>query len=109
MTRVVQIEPGPIPTFTPVGTVRNQELGGFGRGDIAYDHFQIRINRLDLVQRILHIDRMAMGRIEHDGIDILIDERLHAIHHVGRDADPPPQRADGLSHPYRRWDGPALS
>lgn len=29
-----------------------------------------------------------MGRIEHDGIDILIDERLHAIHHVGRDADP---------------------
>ena len=40
-TRVVQIEPGPMPTFTAVGAGLDQRLGALGRRDVAADDRQL--------------------------------------------------------------------
>ena len=57
-----------------------------GRGDVARHHVQPGIGLLDAAQRARDVGRMAVRRVEHHGIHVLIDQRLHAVHHVGRDA-----------------------
>ena len=40
-TRVVQIEPGPMPTFTRVGAGVDQRLGRLGGRDVAGDDLEL--------------------------------------------------------------------
>ena len=40
-TRVVQIEPGPMPTLTPSAPASIKRLDRFGGGDVAGDHLDV--------------------------------------------------------------------
>ena len=44
-TRVVQMLPGPMPTFTRVGAGVDERLGGLGGGDVAGDDGDVRDTR----------------------------------------------------------------
>ena len=94
ITRVVQIEPGPMPTLMAVGTGIDQRLGAFGGGDVAgHDLHGVR-HALDAADGIEHAPRMAVGGVDDDQIDAGFDQRFAAriagLADTGRGGDPQP-------------------
>ena len=76
--RVVQIEPGPMPTLIAVGAGIDQRLGAFGGRDIAGDDLHRVRQLLDARDRVEHVLRMAVRGIDHDEVDAGLDQRLGA-------------------------------
>ena len=76
--RVVQIEPGPMPTLMASAPAVDQRLGAFGGGDVAGDHLHGVRQLLDAVDRVEHAARMAVRGVDHDQIDAGVDQRLGA-------------------------------
>ena len=77
-TRVVQIEPGPMPTLIRVRAGIDQRARRLGGGDVAGDD-------LDRVGQALHpLDRrgdlaiVAMRGVDHDQVAFGVDQRLGA-------------------------------
>ena len=81
-TRVVQIEPGPIPTLIEFGAGLDQSFRPFRGGDIAgHDLHRIR-HALDPRHRLEHAPGMAVGGVDDQKIDASVDQAL-ASHVTG--------------------------
>ncbi len=82
--RVVQIEPGPIPTLTPSAPAAHQGLRGLGGRDVACDHLLLLapfgFDALDGGDDAL---RMSVRRIDDHQVDARLAQRRYAIHGVG--------------------------
>ena len=77
--RVVQIEPGPMPTLMAVGAGIDQRLRAFGGRDIAGHHLHLVGGALDAVDRVEHVLGMAVRGVDHDEIDAGLDQLLGAV------------------------------
>jgi hypothetical protein len=93
--RVVQIEPGPMPTLIASAPASISACApSFGR-DVAGDHLHGVGEPLDAVDRFQHARGMAVRGVDHDQIDAGIDQQLGALKAAladrgrGRDAKPP--------------------
>lgn len=56
ITRVVQMEPGPMPTLIQLAPRFNEGAGGLGRGDVARDDAQVREGGAQLADLVDHFD-----------------------------------------------------
>ncbi len=86
MTRVVQIEPGPDAHLDRVGSVLDEIECRLGGHDIAADHLDVGILRLDLRDRLQHAARMAVRGVDHDDVDARFAQRRDALQGIGRRA-----------------------
>jgi hypothetical protein len=84
--RVVQIEPGPMPTLTPSAMVDHRPRC-IGRGDVAADHFDLRKVALDPTDAVEHALRMAVCRVDHEHVDACLGEQLGALLGARADTD----------------------
>ncbi len=64
--RVVQIEPGPMPTLTPSAPASNELARGLGRRDVAGDHVD-RVALLELAHGLDHVGSSARGPCRRRG------------------------------------------
>jgi len=86
-TRVVQIDPAPIPTFTAVHAPLNQRHRPVGRRHVAGHEVHFRKTVAHALDDIEDALRMAVGRVDHQDIDVGGDERRRAVHRVLRHAN----------------------
>ena len=95
MTRVVQIEPGPMPTFTASApaSIRSRQPSAVATlpATTSISHCC-----LDLLDRLDDVRRMAVGTIDDQDIDVLVDQAVGPleVEHADRRSDPQPS----LSH-----------
>ena len=82
-TRVVQIEPGPMPTLTPSAPASIRASRGVGGGDVAGDRRRRRSSLDDLAHDVDHAARVAVGGVDHEHVDAGVDERLGPLERVG--------------------------
>ena len=73
MTRVVQIEPGPMPTFTASAPASIRSLAPLGGRHVAGNHVDIPV-LLDLADRFHHVGRMAVGTVDHQHVDAFLNQ-----------------------------------
>ena len=95
--RVVQIEPGPMPTLTRVGAGVDQVPGGLGRGDVAGDHIDLEA-LFDLPDGLDDVLRVAVGGVDDDDVDLRFDQGLdplEVVHADGRSDPQPPAAVPG--------------
>jgi len=93
-TRVVQIDPGPIPTFTQSTPASisahpsiDQRAGPVGRAYIPGYNFDLALKSSgDLTDRFQYALGVAVRRIDDHEIDPHFDQGRHPIHDVGRHA-----------------------
>ena len=76
--RVVQIEPGPMPTLIEFGACVDQSSGAFAGRDIAGHHLDRVRHALDAGHGVEHAPRMTMRGIDHDEIDAGSEQALAA-------------------------------
>ena len=89
--RVVQIEPGPMPTLIAVGAAVGQRPRAARGRDVAADHLHFREGALDPANALEHALRMAVRGIDHQDVDAGRDQRLGALVGVATGSD---RRAD---------------
>ncbi len=77
--RVVQIEPGPMPTLIASAPAVDQRLRAFLCRNIAGNHLHRVGEPLDAVDGFQHVQRMAVRGIDHDEVDAGIDQPLGAV------------------------------
>ncbi len=78
--RVVQMEPGPMPTFTPSAPWSTSALAAVARGDVAADHLHLRDSlRLHPLHAVEHALRVAVRGVHHDHVDARLHQRLDAL------------------------------
>ena len=85
--RVVQIEPGPMPTLTPSAPWSTSALAPRGGRDVAADHLHLRIALLDPLHAVEHALRMAVRGVDDDHVDARRDQRFDALLGAVADAD----------------------
>ena len=86
MTRVVQIEPGPMPDLDGVGAGVDEGECRLGRGDVAGDDVDLEV-RPHLGHRVEDAAGVPVGGVHDDDVDAGGHERLHALEGVGAGAD----------------------
>ena len=69
-----------------VGAGVDEEFGRLGGGDVAHHHVQFGVFGLDAAQQRHDVGRVAVRRVEDDGVHVLADERIHTLHRIARDA-----------------------
>ena len=77
--RVVQIEPGPMPTLTASAPSVDERFRGRRGGDVAADHLGLRIRALDPAHAIEHALRVAVRGIDDDHVGAGFDQRFDAL------------------------------
>ena len=75
-TRVVQIEPGPMPTLMASAPAAISALAPSAGRDVAGDHLHGVRQPLDAADRVEHCARMAVRGIHHHEIDARLDQPL---------------------------------
>ena len=90
-TRVVQMEPGPIPHFYDVRPCADERFGRLRRRDVARHDGDIGILLLDILHHLGNRKAVAVRRIHGDDIYLCLDQLVHAFVRIARDAD---RRAD---------------
>ena len=70
-----------------VGARLDQRARAFARRDVAGDKLQLGVRLLDLADRFDDAVVVAVRGVEHDDVDLRLDERCNAVEHVGRRAD----------------------
>ena len=85
-TRVVQIEPGPIPHLDRVRARVDQRLRRLGGRDVAGDHLDVPLG-LDTPHHLDDGQRVAVGGVDDEHVDLGGDERARALERVRADAD----------------------
>ena len=94
--RVVQIEPGPMPTLTASAPWSTSALAAVRRRDIAADDLRLRDNCfLTHLHAVEHALRMPVRRIDDHDVDAGLDQRLDALFGVS----PTPTAAPTRSRP----------
>ena len=92
--RVVQIEPGPMPTLTASAPWSDQRLRAGGGRDVAADDLHIGIALLDGRDAFQHALRMPVRGIDHDHVHPCGDQGLDPLVGIAgrpdRRADPQP-------------------
>ncbi len=86
-TRVVQIEPGPMPTLTASTPRVDQRGGALAGGDVAGDQLDVGEGLAQARAGLQHARAVAVGGVDHQDVDLGLDQRPGAIHRVGRGAD----------------------
>ena len=90
--RVVQIEPGPMPTLIASAPASINALAPSLGRDVAGDHLHLVRQPLDPVDRFEHAHRMAVRGVDHDQIDAGGDQQFGALEagfaDRGRGGDP---------------------
>jgi hypothetical protein len=89
MMRVVQIDPGPMPTFTPSRPAATRSLRRLGRRDVAGDDRLGDAALLELADGVDDVLRMAVGGVDDEEVDVGLDQELGAVEvvHADRGAD----------------------
>ena len=93
--RVVQIEPGPMPTLTASAPASISALAPSRGGDVAGDHLDAVRQLLDARHRVEHALRVAVRGVDDDEIDLGVDQPLAPLEagiadaRRRRDAEPP--------------------
>ena len=77
--RVVQIEPGPMPTLMASAPASISALRAFGGGDVAGHDLHGVGQPLDAADRLEHLARMAVRGIDDDEVDAGLDQPLGAL------------------------------
>ena len=85
--RVVQIEPGPMPTFTRVGAGIDQRKRRIAGGDVAADDVDARKVALDPAHTFDDAMAVAVRGIDDDRVDTGARQHLDALFGAGTDAD----------------------
>ena len=92
--RVVQIEPGPMPTLIASAPASISACAPSRGGDVAGDHLDRVGELLDPRHRFQHARGMAVRGVDHDEIDAGVDQPLGALEAVladrGRGGDAQP-------------------
>ncbi len=90
--RVVQIDPGPIPTLTPSTPASARATAAAAGGDVAADHLDRWVLRLDHLYPLDHVARVAVGGVDHQHVHTGAHQGLYPVVGVGaganRGADP---------------------
>ncbi len=94
--RVVQIEPGPMPTLTPSAPESTSAFAASAGDDVAGDQLQVGIRALDRAHPVEHVARMAVRRVDDDDVGAGLDEQRDALVGVHTRAD---GRADAQRAP----------
>ena len=90
-TRVVQMEPAPMPTFTASTPSAISASVRFGGGDVAGDEIDVLELAPDAPDHVEHALRVAVRGVDDEHVHVRRDERLGARERVLADAD---RRAD---------------
>ena len=77
--RVVQIEPGPMPTLIASAPASISALVAVGGRDIAGDERDLVGDALEARDLIEHGLRMAMGGVDDDAVDAGVDQQFGAL------------------------------
>ena len=86
-TRVVQIDPAPMPTLTastPESISASRALGG---RDVAGDQIDVREAPPHCAHHVEHALRVAVRGVDDEHVHVRRHQRLGALHRVPRDAD----------------------
>ena len=94
-TRVVQIEPGPIPTFTASAPASIRARGALGGRHVAGDHLDVELP-LDPPDRLDHVLAVAVGRVDDQHVDVGFEQRGDPLVVVDPDRRPDPQPPAGV-------------
>ena len=86
-TRVVQIEPGPMPTLTASAPAFDQRQRGLGGGDVAGDELRLGEVAAHVGTASTHALRVAVRGVDADDVAARLEQRLDALLAVGADAD----------------------
>ncbi len=89
---MVQIEPGPMPTFTASTPASNQILRSLGRGNVARDHVD-RPLLLNLPHRFDDVLRVTVGTVHDQHVHILLDQTRGPLQIEHTDGRPNTQAA----------------
>ena len=68
-TRVVQIEPGPTPTFTASAPASTMRLGADAGGHVAADDVHLGHVGLEPGHHLQHVAAVPVGRVDHERVD----------------------------------------
>ena len=68
-----------------VGTVLHQQAGSLAGGNVAHHNVNILKRGLGLAQLLHHALRVAMGRVDDNGVGTGTHQRLHAVERVNGD------------------------
>jgi hypothetical protein len=77
----------PDPDLHSICSSPSQSQRAFGRTDVARDQLQLRVLTPQLPRRINHLILVAVRRIDDNGVDLGIDQRLGPRHRVASHAD----------------------
>ena len=83
-TRVVQIDPGPTPTFTASTPRSTSARGAFARRDVAGDELHVGKASRAVGRRAQHAFAVPVRGVDDEHVDARIDERARAIHVIRR-------------------------
>ena len=78
MTRVVQIEPGPMPTLTPSAPASARARAAASVATFAGHHVDREV-ALQLAHRFDHVARVPVGRIDHQDVHAGLDQSLGSL------------------------------
>ena len=92
ITRVVQIDPGPMPTLTASAPACDQGPRPSAVATLPAIT-SISIAPLDALHRLDHVARVAVGRVHHQDIDARLDQRFGPLVIVDANRRPDPQPA----------------
>ena len=77
--RVVQMEPGPMPTLMPSTPAFDEIARRVGGGDVAADDLQVAPLRLDARDRVEHALGVAVRGVDDDHVDAGLAQRRDAL------------------------------
>jgi hypothetical protein len=89
--RVVQIEPGPMPTFTASAPASISASRRLGRGDVAGDDLVCGCSRFRLAHGVDDALAVTVRRVDHEHVDACRHERRRALEAIRPD---PERRSD---------------
>ena len=100
--RVVQIEPGPMPTLTASAPASISARAPSAVAMLPAMTWQALLRRFTARDRLDHALGMAVGGVDHDDVDLGLEQRLGALSAVGADADRGGDAQAALARPCRR-------
>ena len=102
--RVVQIEPGPMPTFTAVHSCAHQIAGAIECGYVPGDQFHLRQLCFHLLDRFEHQRGVPMRAVDGEHVDFGLRQFLRALQKIAGRADRRAYAQAALDRPWRRRD-----
>ena len=98
------MEPGPIPTFTASAPASIRALVASASSHVSCDHLKIRISFLDHLHAAEHVCGMAVSGVQNHYIHMCLHQCLHALQHIGCDADGRAAEQTSLTRPWQTVD-----